>query len=735
MALAGALTKENDGYTFTNVGYLFFALNPRKRIPSAFVRILRYDALAENLENRAETIIDKDFEGPLLNIIRNLQNFLKDAILFQALDEPEYPLIAVDEALVNAIIHRDYAAPTPTRCIAYQDKLVVKNPGGILQQVPQHFSLADINLESVPRNPKLVEWMRMIKDEQGENYVRSLSEGTRRMREEMEHIGLPAPDYETNNNTTVTLHNKISEQRQKHPINTIPKGQEPIMGPHGWGQTKLSELITLESGLRPRGGVKGITEGIPSLGGEHLNNKGGFHSENMKYIPEEFFKSLNYGHICQSDILVVKDGATTGKTSFVDEDFPYTQAAINEHLFIVRVIQELVTPKFIFYYLFSKKGQDSIRLDFRGATIGGISRNFPKKVEIPLPPLPEQRRIVTKLDTLFAQLDTGIKVIKQAQAGLQRYRRSLLKAAFEGELTKEWRDEHAEKGGKDIGKRADTAWIEWKRTVMNKRTSPEHWEIVQLKEIANLRREKVQPKDSSKNLNYVGLKHIDSGVSILKRWGDASEVKSAKSRFYPNDVLYGKLRSYLDKAVIVEMEGICSADILVFTANSKMIPRFLVYLLHSQPFRNYAIATSSGITLPRTSWDALGKFTFALPPLTAQEQIVSELERCLSIADEVEATIASELARAERLRQAILKQAFSGKLVPQDPNDEPASVLLEKIREEKKQQPKQQRKTVKKSTTQESDNYPLLALAGELERNDASIGDASLVELRGGKGE
>lgn len=269
---------------------------------------------------------------------------------------------------------------------------------------------------------------------------------------------------------------------------------------------------------------------------------------------------------------------------------------------------------------------------------------------------------------------------------LQRYRRSLLKAAFEGELTKKWRERHTEKGGKDIGECVDMAWIEWKEAAMNKRISPEHWEVVQLKEIANLRREKMQPKDSSKNLNFVGLKHIDSGVSILKRWGDASEVKSAKARFYLNDILYGKLRLYLDKAVIAEMEGICSADILVFTTNSKTIPRFSVYFLHSHTFRSYAIATSSGITLPRTSWDALGKFTFALPSLSEQEQIVSELERHLAVADRVEATIASELARAERLRQSILKQAFSGKLVPQDPNHEPASVLLEKIRDEKEHQ-------------------------------------------------
>ena len=106
----------------------------------------------------------------------------------------------------------------------------------------------------------------------------------------------------------------------------------------------------------------------------------------------------------------------------------------------------------------------------------------------------------------------------------------------------------------------------------------------------------------------------------------------------------------------------------------------------------------------------LEKAQIPVPPLPEQEQIVSELERHFSVADEIEATIGAELTRAGRLRQSILKHAFTGKLVPQDPKDEPASVLLEKIREEKEDQQPQRKKTktkVKRTSSAQQLSLPL----------------------------
>ncbi len=211
---------------FTNAGYLFFASNPRKHFPSAYVRVLRFEVDVEESGVRGATTFDKVFDGALPNVIRKLRTFFRDSALFRTMirrssnggfiEDPEYPLVAVDEAVLNAVIHRDYAVNSGIHCIAYRNGLVVENPGGILQEVPQHFSLADTVLSSVLRNQKIVEWMRFMKDERGEPLVRALSEGTRKMRREMENLGLPAPNYETAQRTSVTLYNHFEERLAPH---------------------------------------------------------------------------------------------------------------------------------------------------------------------------------------------------------------------------------------------------------------------------------------------------------------------------------------------------------------------------------------------------------------------------------------------------------------------------------------------------------------------------------------
>ena len=298
-------------------------------------------------------------------------------------------------------------------------------------------------------------------------------------------------------------------------------------------------------------------------------------------------------------------------------NFPFTLGADGTQLLYPN--DDTLDPHFFYYALLNLKVPNK-----------GYNRHYRylREFSVVCPPLPEQHAIAHVLRTIQEAKST-----RQREIELERER----KAALMDTLFS-----HGTKG--ESRKQTEIGEI------------PESWEIMQLKEIANLRRENVKPEDNQ-NLNFVGLEHIDSGESILKRWGNASAMKSAKNHFYPNDVLYGKLRAYLDKAVIAEMEGICSTDILVFTANSKTAPRFLVYLLHTQAFMNHAVATSTGISHPRTSWDSLGKFTFAFPPLF-QQCVIANVFQAI---DEKTAALEQEVQHLDELFHAMLDELMTGK--------------------------------------------------------------------------
>ena len=159
-------------------------------------------------------------------------------------------------------------------------------------------------------------------------------------------------------------------------------------------KTIVSEL---ESGSRPKGGLSEGSDGIPSIGGEHLNGNGGFDFSKLKCVTPEFYGSMRTGKVQRHDILIVKDGATTGKTSFVSDDFPFDNAAINEHVFRLRIDHSVADPYYVFELLRSPQGKHRILKDYRGATVGGISRGFVDKVTIPLPDRSEQTRVAAIL--------------------------------------------------------------------------------------------------------------------------------------------------------------------------------------------------------------------------------------------------------------------------------------------------------------------------------------------------
>lgn len=184
---------------------------------------------------------------------------------------------------------------------------------------------------------------------------------------------------------------------------------------------------------------------------------------------------------------------------------------------------------------------------------------------------------------------------------------------------------------------------------------PADWEVTPLGNVVSVRGEATRPS-SKGTTKYVGLEHIDSGSPKLKRWGIESEVRSSKNKFCAGDILYGKLRPYLDKVALAEWEGMCATDILVLNAErAKGSPEYLVNLLHTAEFLNFAISTTTGVNHPRTSWNSVSRFTFGLPTLPEQKRIAAILSK-IQQAIEVQG---KTIERSKELKRALMAKLFT----------------------------------------------------------------------------
>jgi predicted HTH transcriptional regulator len=224
---AGAIVKNNGETSFTLPGLLFFAVNPQRVLPHTYLRLLKFVVPSNQFRNRGTPSFDKDFRGPITKQIRAVRIFLRETSFFERLqyrksdggfsEQPELPTIAVDEAIVNAVAHRDYYTRNPIYCEHYADAFVVKNPGRMRQQnvdLPDRFNLSTTPLDSMPLNRRLLEWLRLMKDPEGNAFVQALSEGTKRMTREMVALDLPPPSVVLlENETILKLESRAKERK------------------------------------------------------------------------------------------------------------------------------------------------------------------------------------------------------------------------------------------------------------------------------------------------------------------------------------------------------------------------------------------------------------------------------------------------------------------------------------------------------------------------------------------
>lgn len=191
-------------------------------------------------------------------------------------------------------------------------------------------------------------------------------------------------------------------------------------------------------------------------------------------------------------------------------------------------------------------------------------------------------------------------------------------------------------------------------TVAVTRDSATTWRSIGLEECLEPKTRTVDPAQID-DLPYVGLEHLDSGSITISRSGQSADVRSAKTLFAAGDLLYGKLRPYLDKAALADRDGICSTDILVFRTRDGFDSKFMAFRLHGADLRRHATSTMAGVNHPRTSWPKFRTFRFACPPQEEQQAIAHLLSSLHQAREQTEQV----LSASSQLKRTLLQHLFT----------------------------------------------------------------------------
>ena len=407
-----------------------------------------------------------------------------------------------------------------------------------------------------------------------------------------------------------------------------------------------------------------------------------------------------------------------------------------------------IDRQFLAYFLQSPKYWVTIADEKLGIAVPNVNATKLKSIMVPVPPAREQHRIVAKIEELFSELDKGVENLKTARAKLDVYRQAVLKHAFEGKLTAQWRQENKDKLEQPeqlLARIKQERAAHYEKQLQEWRTAVIRWEqsgksgkkphrpkkLSQVTDLLHDVTAKLPPLPKSWIWEKLGwmtcgveygtaAKSATTGrVPVLRMgniqnakfdWADlvytSDDYEIAEYLLHCGDVLFNRTNSpeLVGKTAIYKGERqAVFAGYLIRVNHIRTVVNgeYLNLFLNSHFARQYGNnVKTDGVNQSNINGAKLSNYPFPYCSNEEQREIASILEKTLSLLDETEADIVQELHRADALRRSVLKKAFSGQLVPQDSHNEPASVLLDRIRAEREKAEKnnRSRKTKKRKT-------------------------------------
>lgn len=377
-----------------------------------------------------------------------------------------------------------------------------------------------------------------------------------------------------------------------------------------------------------------------------------------------------------------------------------------------------IEPKYLAYFLRQAAVRDFLAQNASG--VGGslmrINTHTIENYPFQVAPLSEQRRIVAAIEQQFTRLDAGMATLRRVRAALKRYRAAVLNAAVEGTLTEAWRRENpdTEPASALLGRILAERRAKWEADLCAQGKNPNNaryedpkaqnaaslpglpdgwcWASVEMLGDVQLGRQRAPKYHTGSHMRpYLRV------ANVFEDRIDTSDVMAMNftpSEFEVYQLQYGDILLNEGQSLELvgrpamyrdEVPGACFQNTLVrFRAYPGMVPEYALTVfrayLHNKRFQQIGRHTTN---IAHLGAGRFAELEVPLPPQAELAQIVSEVARRLSLVGALEATVEADLRRAEHLRQSILERAFSGQLVPQDPNDELASMLLERIRQER----------------------------------------------------
>lgn len=436
---------------------------------------------------------------------------------------------------------------------------------------------------------------------------------------------------------------------------------------------------------------------------------GGYRNKSNRFLTVKRAKELGCTFLQKGDVLIARMPDPLGRACIFPGDAKQSVTVVD--VAIVRPGNNSFDTKWLMYFINAPAFRSAVASLEAGSTRKRISRKNLGKIYLPVPPLPQQKRIVAEIDTQFSRLDETVASLKRIQANLKRYKAAVLKAAVEGKLTEQWRKDHPD---------VEPADQLLKRILAERRAK---WEA---EELAKMKAKGIKPKDDSWKKKYkepagpdtanlpelpegwvwASPVQLDSGEAYATAIGPFGSnlkvsdyqtegvplvfVRNIRSRIFSDsknryidlnksqelrphwvrsgDILVTKMGEPPGDATCYP-EGkpiaVITADCLKITLSSLIVESrgLFAHAINSEVVKQQITNITQGVAQQKISLARFSQIGFPLPPLLEQKTILEEVDSRISVTEELEATIETNLKRAEHLRQTILQRAFSGGLV------------------------------------------------------------------------